>query len=140
MGKIPDLWAKTEAPSREAAIKEASAWVATDPKTNVWAPIAGTGSMKDGGIDENCIVLMQTCDGSGIKKGDLVSYRFSDKYPNVLHRVDAINENAFIPNGMSNKHYDGWQNRNAIHHKAVKIIRFPATVDPSKVLATPTEK
>lgn len=138
MGQIPDLWEKAEATSREEAVKQASTWASQDPANFSWSPIAPTGSMKKSGIDENCLVLMKKADGKDVKKGELVIYKMNDKWPNVIHRVDAVNDRAFIPNGTANGHYDGWQNRDAIHKKVVKIIRFPApTPDTSKVLASP---
>ena len=139
MGSIPDLWAKSESPTRDAAVAEAVQWVQAAPNRS-YATVAATGSMKQSGIDENCLVLMEPCDGRNIKKGELVSYRIDDKLSNVLHRVDAIGDDAFIPNGTSNKHYDGWKPKSAIHHKVLKVIRFPAVADSTKMLASQTSQ
>lgn len=122
-------WETSDVNRREDAIAAACQWVAMDPSKRQWAPVAATGSMKDY-LDENSVVCIENdVGGKNVQKGDLVTYYFSDKYPRVLHKISALNKNAFIPNGTANKHYDGWQSRNQINGIARKVIRFKPVVD-----------
>lgn len=84
--------------------------------------IAPTGSMEPL-INSRSIVIMERTDGSDIRPGQIVSFYHSPELPNVFHQVSsAINETAFIPNGVANSRYDGWQPRSAIKGRLVATL------------------
>ena len=112
----------TDKPSREEALKYALEWVAQDPQNREYHPMLATSSMKPY-FDENSFSLGQKCSGADVKKGDLVIFDRADGVKNVIHKVAALSDNAFIPDGTNNKRYDGWQPKSGITAKA-QIVRW----------------
>lgn len=130
-------WETSDVAAREEAIKQAAAWVAENPQKRYYSPIAPTGSMKPD-FDENSIVCIELDDGKNIKNGDLVTYKASEKLKKVIHKVSALNDRAFIPNGTANGKYDGWKPRSSVNGIARKIIRFkPVVTETAEVKPNP---
>jgi hypothetical protein len=84
-----------------------------------WSEIQPTGSMEPT-LNSYTIAVYEPCDGSDIKPHQIVVFRGQKNF--ILHRVAKVNATHFIGDGVSNRSYDGWIDRNLIVGRLVMPI------------------
>lgn len=92
---------------------DAVAWVKRG-ENRYFSVVAATGSMEPF-VNEHSILLMVKYSGQKLPNGSVVSFRRSDKHPNVLHVIIDQNETHVYLSGYANKYSDGWFPKAAIH-------------------------
>lgn len=97
----------------------ARSWAMAIP-SGQYSAVMPTGSMEPL-IDSSVIPIYVKSDGSDIANGMIVVYLRSDGV-RVLHKVAALNDTHFIPDGIANSRYDGWVERSAVRHIVAGMI------------------
>lgn len=111
-------------------LTRAEAWQAAQASAAAIGPhayvlgISDTGSMEPL-INSYSYVVLVPSDGSDLHPGEVVLYYHSAEHPRTLHKASsAINATHFIPDGIANSRYDGWQPRANIRAKLVSTVYF----------------
>lgn len=73
-------------------------------------------------------VVVEKCDGSGIKKGDIVLFKIlTGKY--FLHRITQVGDGWFESTGDGNCFRDGKFDNSCIQARVVRLIRDGETIE-----------
>ncbi|MCI5648539.1 MAG: S24/S26 family peptidase [Fusicatenibacter sp.] len=73
-------------------------------------------------------VIVEQCDPSSLKKGDIILFQTSSgKY--LLHRIIKLRENSFETAGDGNCFRDGWFDRSCLRARVIILIRDGKDID-----------
>lgn len=93
-----------------------------------YSAIAPTGSLEPI-VNSHSFVVMVPHQGN-LRVGMVVGFRHSDEFPHVLHRVAMVNDTHFIPDGITNRHYDGWIPRENIYGELIAVVYSNEGIKP----------
>lgn len=73
-------------------------------------------------LDSSSVLLVEPWTGAALHINDIVIYEASVQNPFVAHRVAALSEFSFIPEGDANKSGDGWRAKSLIKFRVAGIL------------------